>query len=247
MRARVAYAPQELAFYPGLTVGENLELFAALTPGATRDSVAEAIRIGDLSAHLKKRAQSLSGGLKRRLNFCIALLGRPRLLCLDEPAAGLDTSESTELGRRLRGLADGGRSMLLIDHDMGLVMGVCDQITVVDHGVVIAREPDGVDRGERVHHADQVQRAEIFQAFLQLGAVESARQEFFPWEGGHPVTACRRRSQPATPRRSGRRSPCCAATATTAARTPSSSRPCGRRCPWRTPRRSGRASTTWRG
>jgi branched-chain amino acid transport system ATP-binding protein len=62
-------------------------------------------------------------------------------LCLDEPAAGLDTSESEELGRRLRRLADGGASMLLIDHDMGLVLSICDQIFVLEFGKLIAAGP----------------------------------------------------------------------------------------------------------
>ncbi|MGH9135346.1 MAG: ABC transporter ATP-binding protein, partial [Ilumatobacteraceae bacterium] len=71
-------------------------------------------------------------GIARAVAMC------PRLLCLDEPAAGLDTGESEELGRRLRGLADGGLSTLLIDHDMGLVLGICHRIVVLEFGEVIA-------------------------------------------------------------------------------------------------------------
>ena len=68
-------------------------------------------------------------------------------MCLDEPAAGLDTNESEELGRRLRQLVDGGQSMLLVDHDMGLVLGICDEIVVLEFGKVIARgEADAVRR-----------------------------------------------------------------------------------------------------
>ena len=73
---------------------------------------------------------------------------KPRLVCLDEPAAGLDTRESEELGRRLRALADAGQSMLLVDHDMGLVLGICDEVVVLEFGKVIARgAPDAV-RGD---------------------------------------------------------------------------------------------------
>jgi ABC-type branched-subunit amino acid transport system ATPase component len=75
----------------------------------------------------------------------------PRLLCLDEPAAGLDAIESEELGRRLRALADGGTSTLLIDHDMGLVLAICDYIVVLEFGQVIGRgAPDEVRRDPRV-------------------------------------------------------------------------------------------------
>ena len=83
-----------------------------------------------------------------------AIAMNPRLLCLDEPAAGLDTSESTELGRRLRGLADGGMSMLLIDHDMGLVLSICDRIFVLEFGKRIAAGPPAeVRRDPRVVEA----------------------------------------------------------------------------------------------
>ena len=57
---------------------------------------------------------------------------------MDEPAAGLDTNESTELGRRLRDIVGAGTSVLLVDHDMGLVLGVCDRVYVIEFGRVIA-------------------------------------------------------------------------------------------------------------
>jgi len=76
-----------------------------------------------------------------------AIAMRPRLLCLDEPAAGLDTHESEELGRRLRQIADAGTATLLIDHDMGLVLTICDRIVVLEFGKVIAAgTPDEVRR-----------------------------------------------------------------------------------------------------
>jgi branched-chain amino acid transport system ATP-binding protein len=76
---------------------------------------------------------------------------QPRLLCLDEPAAGLDTHESEELGTRLRQIADSGTTTLLIDHDMGLVLTICDRITVLEFGQVIASgPPDEVRRDPRV-------------------------------------------------------------------------------------------------
>src|SRR4029453_17097610 len=76
---------------------------------------------------------------RRLVGVARALACRPRLLLLDEPAAGLDTSESLELGARLRAVVDGGVTVLLVDHDMGLVLGTCDHIIVLDFGQVIAR------------------------------------------------------------------------------------------------------------
>jgi branched-chain amino acid transport system ATP-binding protein len=69
-----------------------------------------------------------------------ALAQQPRLVLLDEPAAGLDTDESLELGQRLRSLPDEhGVTVLLVDHDMGLVLTVCDRLMVLDFGTTIAK------------------------------------------------------------------------------------------------------------
>jgi len=80
----------------------------------------------------------LPQGKRKLAGVARALACRPRLLLLDEPAAGLDTHESVELGERLRAVVDGGVSVLLVDHDMGLVLGACDRVVVLDFGRVIA-------------------------------------------------------------------------------------------------------------
>ena len=87
-------------------------------------------------------ATSLSYGHQRRLEIARALATSPKVLLLDEPAAGMNSQEKVSLAETIRRLPkEFDVSVLLIDHDMGLVMGVCDQITVVDHGVVIAHGP----------------------------------------------------------------------------------------------------------
>ena len=93
----------------------------------------------------------LTQGQRKLVGVARAIAMEPRLLCLDEPAAGLDTNESKDLGRRLRRIADEGTTTLLIDHDMGLVMNICDQIIVLEFGQVIASgPPDEVRRDPRV-------------------------------------------------------------------------------------------------
>jgi hypothetical protein len=67
-----------------------------------------------------------------------ALAARPTLVCMDEPAAGLDTDESQELGLRLRRIIDAGMTIFLVDHDMGLVLNICDYIYVIEFGRKIA-------------------------------------------------------------------------------------------------------------
>jgi branched-chain amino acid transport system ATP-binding protein len=101
-----------------------------------------------------RAADELTQGQRKLVGVARALVGRPRVLCLDEPAAGLDTQESAELGRRLRRVAGEGTALLLVDHDMGLVLSVCDEVVVLDFGRVIARgTPDEVRRDPRVVEA----------------------------------------------------------------------------------------------
>ena len=80
----------------------------------------------------------LTQGQRKLVAVARALAAGPTLLCLDEPAAGLDANESAAFGRHLREIVDGGTPILLIDHDMGLVLGVCDQVVVLEFGKVIA-------------------------------------------------------------------------------------------------------------
>lgn len=80
----------------------------------------------------------LSHGQRKLVGVARALVSHPQVLCLDEPAAGLDEQESAALGRQLRQLAEGGLTMLLVDHDMRLVLSVCDRIYVMETGRVIA-------------------------------------------------------------------------------------------------------------
>jgi ABC-type branched-subunit amino acid transport system ATPase component len=82
--------------------------------------------------------RELSQGRRQLVSIARALVGGPRLLLLDEPAGGLDTTESGWLADRLRAVRDDGTTILLIDHDMSLVLGLCDVIHVMDFGRLIA-------------------------------------------------------------------------------------------------------------
>jgi branched-chain amino acid transport system ATP-binding protein len=105
----------------------------------------------DLTWAEDAKPSDLSEGSRKLAGVARAVAASPRLLCLDEPAAGLDTNESQELGRRLRRLADAGTSMLLVDHDMGLVLSICDYLVVLEFGRVIAQgKPDVVRRDPQV-------------------------------------------------------------------------------------------------
>lgn len=96
--------------------------------------------------HVADRVSSeLSQGQRKLVGVARALAGRPKLLLVDEPAAGLDTAESVAIGKCLRDVVDAGITVLLIDHDMGLVLSTCDRLCVLDFGRMIAEgAPDTV-------------------------------------------------------------------------------------------------------
>lgn len=95
-----------------------------------------------LSAHAADQAGSLPYGSQRRLEIARALMLSPKLLLLDEPAAGMNSQEAGELERQIRFLRDEMQlTVLLVEHNMSLVMSVCDVIHVVDHGETIAEGP----------------------------------------------------------------------------------------------------------
>jgi branched-chain amino acid transport system ATP-binding protein len=99
---------------------------------------------------LLERADDAAGNLpygdQRRLEIARAMCTEPALLCLDEPAAGLNARESTSLGELLLSIRDEGTSILLIEHDMSVVMEISDHIVVMDYGVKIA---EGVPKAVR--------------------------------------------------------------------------------------------------
>lgn len=97
------------------------------------------------------RASDLAYGHQRRLEIARALATDPLLLALDEPAAGMNAAEKVALGELLKHIRDDGKTLLMIEHDVKLVMSICDSVTVLDYGKVIATgTPDTVRRDPQV-------------------------------------------------------------------------------------------------
>jgi branched-chain amino acid transport system ATP-binding protein len=159
-QARIARTFQNIRLFPGMTVLENLLVaqhnrlmvasgysllgilgfpsFAAAERAAIEKARTWLDRVG-LTARADDAAGDLPYGAQRRLEIARAMCTDPVLLCLDEPAAGLNARESAELNELLRAIRDNyGISILLIEHDMSVVMKISDHIVVLDYGVKIA-------------------------------------------------------------------------------------------------------------
>ncbi len=176
-RARLGLARtfQSVELFDDLTVDENLlvasehvtvgsalrDLFLPHRP-PDRAGVDWAISVCGLEDVVDRYPSQISLGKRKLVGVGRALARQPRLVLLDEPAAGLDTDESAELGRRLRSLPEKhGVTVFLIDHDMGLVLTVCDRLMVLDFGRQIAsgtpseirEDPQVIEAYLGAHHA----------------------------------------------------------------------------------------------
>ena len=147
---------QKTSIFPLLTVAQNIAIghHRVLRPGVasvifragahhtermqTNARCREVLEFLEMGGASQSLAQNLSYGDQRKLEIAIALSSRPSLLLLDEPAAGLNTQETEGLMEVIRKIQAQGITILLIEHDMKLVMGICEKIIVLNYGMKIA-------------------------------------------------------------------------------------------------------------
>lgn len=141
LKRLLGLVPQDLAIYPELSATENLHFFGSLY-GLSRqelksrsDEVLE--RIG-LTENARRPAGNYSGGMKRRLNFGVALMHRPSILILDEPTVGVDPQSRSHLLECIRDQARSGVGVIYASHYMEEVQSICERVAIVDHGRVLA-------------------------------------------------------------------------------------------------------------
>ena len=128
---------QNIRLFTQLTVRENVE--AAAPPGAAEAAVDDVLAWFDLTTVEREKAVNLSYGMQRRLEIARAVVRRPSLILLDEPAAGMNERESDELLENIKRMrANLGCSVVVVDHDLRLIMKLCDRIQVLDQGRTIA-------------------------------------------------------------------------------------------------------------
>ena len=121
---------------------------------AVRDRAMELLKYVGIDARANEVARNLSYGDQRRLEIARALATEPKLLALDEPAAGMNATETAELRKLIEGIRADGVTVLLVEHDVKFIMGLCDRIAVLDYGQKIAEDvPEKIQRDPRVIEA----------------------------------------------------------------------------------------------
>ena len=142
IQAFSSLVPQEYAFYPRLTVRENLRFFAgvqSIPATEVEERIEEVLAITGLAGTGAKRAEHFSGGMKRRLNFAIGILNRPRLLFLDEPTVGIDPQSRNFILESVRRINARGTTVVYTTHYMEEVEAICDEIGVIDGGKLLVQ------------------------------------------------------------------------------------------------------------
>jgi branched-chain amino acid transport system ATP-binding protein len=171
-KAGIARTFQNIRLFPEMTalenvmVGRHVRTHSGLvgavfrTPGFKREEAEIAQRATELldyvgiGKYAEYKARTLSYGDQRRLEIARALATDPKLIALDEPAAGMNATEKMVLRELIDRIRNDGRTILLIEHDVKLVMGLCDRVTVLDYGKQIAEgSPAEVQKNEKVIEA----------------------------------------------------------------------------------------------
>jgi len=162
VKRHLGLVPQDLALYPTLTARENLHFFGAmqgLQGARLRERIEACLAIARLEGLADRRAETFSGGLKRRLNLVIGLIHEPSILILDEPTVGIDPQSRHFIHESLRQLHAAGMTLLYTTHYMEEAEQLCDDIAILDHGRLLARGTVG-SLLRQFHH-------EVIEAYLE--------------------------------------------------------------------------------
>ena len=138
----IGLVPQDIGLYPHMTARENLMAFARMMgvkPRRDRRGVVEkALTDVDLIDKAHVLVSALSGGMKRRINVAAAIMHDPKILILDEPTAGVDVPARDALHRLVRTIANSGKTVLLITHELEQAEAICDRLLILANGKTLA-------------------------------------------------------------------------------------------------------------
>ena len=143
VRTLIGVCPQELALYTDLSALDNLVFFGqmvGLNGKEARAQAAAKLELMGLVERAKGKVDKFSGGMKRRINLAIALMGHPELLFLDEPTVGIDPQSRNNIYETIKGLQDKGMTILYTTHYMEEADRLCNRVAIVDGGQIIAMD-----------------------------------------------------------------------------------------------------------
>jgi ABC-2 type transport system ATP-binding protein len=143
VRSLIGVCPQELALYADFSALDNLVFFgrmAGLNGKEARTQAMAHLEMMGLAERAKGKVAKFSGGMKRRINLAIALMGHPELLFLDEPTVGIDPQSRNNIYESIESLRDRGMTILYTTHYMEEANRLCDRIAIMDGGKIIAMD-----------------------------------------------------------------------------------------------------------
>src|SRR6478609_528488 len=206
VRRTIGLTGQYASVDEDLTGTQNLVMIGQLLNLSTRDAKARAAELLEwfgLAEAAQRRAKTYSGGMRRRLDLAASLVGRPSVIFLDEPTTGLDPAKREDMWEVVRRLVTDGSTVLLTTQYLDEADALADEITVIDHGRVIAHDtPDGLKQivgGQtlEVRPSDPSRTAEATTILAEItgGRVESPRRGTLsvsvPDDSALPATAAR--------------------------------------------------------
>lgn len=163
-RRLIGVCPQELALYQDLSALDNLLFFGRMVGLNGREAKSQAITNLELMGLLDRargKVDKFSGGMKRRINLAIALMGHPRLLFLDEPTVGIDPQSRNMIYETIEGLRNGGMTILYTTHYMEEADRLCHRVAIMDGGQIIALDtPHGLK--SKIGPSEQVTLEDVF-------------------------------------------------------------------------------------
>ena len=202
---RIGAILESPSFYPNMTGRQNLEYFRLISGRGASDDIDDMLERVGMAGRGDDRFQTYSLGMKQRLGIGFTLLGDPEIVCLDEPTNGLDPEGMIQVRELIRDLRDGNRTVLLSSHLLHEVEQVCDSVTIISKGKLVAQgevaELVRSDQGEqvRVRTTDDVRAREILSALDWVGEVgatdDGALVVAAPIERSGELTAAMSRSE----------------------------------------------------
>lgn len=185
MKYKLSYVPQEHLVWDDLTVQENVTLmgkFYGLKKVELQEKVSKLIENFGLKGHEKKRAEKLSGGMKRKLSIIMALMNDPLLLFLDEPTTGLDVHARTLLMEDLKRLKNAGTTIILTTHLMEEAEALSSRVLIINKGKIVSmgtvEELIQSYVGEKVLQVGFTKDSDDFERFLKMKKKENVELDY---------------------------------------------------------------------